>query len=303
MSRKKKSKSLGINNADEHQLHLIKLIRQFSYRHPPYQVFTDFVEVSALAISNRVDLAQYEPREARYMQIIGKYTKEETALFPQMFAALVDSFALRDATMRQVGTMDRYHSSGLTDILGQVYMNLEIANERSGQFFTPYEVSRLMALLTFGDPQPAIESRGYVTLMEPACGSAGMVIAIAEAMHEKGVNYQQALHATCTDIDPVCVHMAYVQLSLLHIPAIIIHGNSLSMESWAHWYTPAHILGGWTWRLKLRQRTGFTAKWRPYPQRQPGRGKRYRELKWKNATPQLAAEATEQEQEPAAEET
>jgi len=31
------------------------------------------------------------------------------------------------------------------------------------------------------------------------------------------INYQQHLHVTAIDIDPKCVHMAYVQFALLHI--------------------------------------------------------------------------------------
>ena len=76
-----------------------------------------------------------------------------------------------------------------------------------------------------------------------------MVIALAHAMKDLGINYQQHLHVTAVDVDAKCVHMAYLQLALLHIPAVIVHGNSLSLEEHAHWYTPAHILDGW--RLKL----------------------------------------------------
>jgi hypothetical protein len=76
-----------------------------------------------------------------------------------------------------------------------------------------------------------------------------MVIVLAEEMEDAGVNYQHHLHVTAIDIDPKCVHMAYVQFSLLHIPAIIIHGNALSEEVYGYWYTPAHILDGWKWRL------------------------------------------------------
>ena len=47
--------------------------------------------------------------------------------------------------------------------------------------------------------------------------------------------------------------MAFLQLSLLHIPAIVVHGNSLSMEVWGHWFTPAHVLGGWSHRLSARR--------------------------------------------------
>jgi hypothetical protein len=40
-----------------------------------------------------------------------------------------------------------------------------------------------------------------------------------------------------------------VQLSLLHIPAIIIHGNALTLEQWGVWLTPAHVLGFWDAKL------------------------------------------------------
>jgi hypothetical protein len=45
-------------------------------------------------------------------------------------------------------------------------------------------------------------------------------------------------------------HMAYVQLSLLGIPGIVVVGDTLRMESRAVWYTPAHIVGGWSRRLR-----------------------------------------------------
>lgn len=77
-----------------------------------------------------------------------------------------------------------------------------------------------------------------------------MVIALAQEMREMGINYQQHLHVTTIDVDAKCVHMAYIQFALLHIPAVIVHGNTLSLEEWSHWYTPAHIVGGWKWKLK-----------------------------------------------------
>lgn len=44
--------------------------------------------------------------------------------------------------------------------------------------------------------------------------------------------------------------MAYIQCALFHIPAIIVHGNSLTVEEWDHWATPAHVLGFWDHRLR-----------------------------------------------------
>jgi len=54
------------------------------------------------------------------------------------------------------------------------------------------------------------------------------------------------------------VHMAYIQLSLLHIPALVVHGNSLSAETWSAWMTPAHVLGLWDIQLRRQEEATVT---------------------------------------------
>lgn len=75
--------------------------------------------------------------------------------------------------------------------------------------------------------------------------SKEMVIGFALALMDRKINYQQAMHATCVDLDNTAAHMAYIQLSLMHIPALVLVGNSLSLEMRESWYTPAHIMGFW----------------------------------------------------------
>jgi len=237
--------------ADQHQRNLISMIKKFSHSHRTHTVFADFVEMAAISISNAVDRTQFDLREKRYLEIVRRYSKEEVALFPQMFAELAESFELRVAMMRKASSAGMT-TSGLTDVLGETYMMLELGNARAGQFFTPYHVSRLMAMLTIGDGGSEVRDHGFIRLQEPACGAGGMVIAVADSLNDAGHNYQQAMHATCIDIDPCCVHMAYIQLSLLHIPAVVVHGNALSLDVWGMWYTPAHVIDGWKWKLRRR---------------------------------------------------
>jgi len=47
------------------------------------------------------------------------------------------------------------------------------------------------------------------------------------------------MRATVTDIDMRCVHMSYIQLSLYGIPAVAVHGDSVSLDEWSHWFTPS----------------------------------------------------------------
>lgn len=192
------------------------------------------MEAIALAISNTVDRKQYAEREARYMSLIKPYTRDELMCFARIRAHLVDAFEVE-----------------YRDHLGETFMELDLGSAHKGQFFTPYSVSKFMAFLTLDDAvDKTIESRGHFTLSEPAVGAGGMVIAACDVLRERGVDYQQTCHATCLDVDEKAVHMAYIQLSLIGLPAIVVHGNALTLEERAHWYTPFHIIGGWDQKLR-----------------------------------------------------
>ncbi|WP_249189043.1 N-6 DNA methylase [Burkholderia cenocepacia] len=231
MSRKSAERKFA-HAADPHQAELVKLLKQFGYAHQINTVFADFVEISAIALSNSVDKPQFEPRERRYLEIVGKYKPEELQLFARMFAELTLSFEHRLGVDDNLPPGALPCPGNLTDVLGETYMMLDIGNDRAGQFFTPYSISRLMAGITIGGRSDAIEQDGFMRMQEPACGAGGMVIATADALLSVGENYQQTLHATCIDIDARCVHMTYLQLSMMHVPAIVVHGNALTREVW-----------------------------------------------------------------------
>ncbi|ENT6152355.1 N-6 DNA methylase [Pseudomonas aeruginosa] len=222
----------------EHRKNLIRLLNANSHRHHLWDVFADFCEMGALAMSNSVDLAQRNERENRYLNVIKKYEPSEVNRFPQMLAEL---------------TMAMEY--GPNDVLGQVFGELELGNSARGQYFTPYSVCQIMASQLIGDGESLLQRSqelGFITLNEPACGAGAMVIAFAESLGNSGLNYQKCLHVTAQDIDQRAVHMTYLQLSLLHIPAIIILGNTISLEERELWYTPAHILGGWSFKISER---------------------------------------------------
>lgn len=49
--------------------------------------------------------------------------------------------------------------------------------------------------------------------------------------------------------------MAYVQCTLLHIPAVILQGDTLRGEVSSAWYTLAYVLGCWDGKLARDHRT------------------------------------------------
>ena len=216
---------------------LAKLIKNLLAKgHDSYTVFGDFVEMSAISISNA--LRHDAELEKTYMSIVKKYDAESVNEFPKMLAGLVQLM-----------------ETGFGDHLGDLFNSLELANKDRGQFFTPYHLSKLMAqLLITDDLKERAAKRGFVTLAEPASGSGGMIIAFCEAARNAGLDYQKQVHVEAWDVDHRAACMTYIQLSLLHVPAVVVCGNTLSREVRRVLVTPAHVLGGWDVKLKNAQR-------------------------------------------------
>lgn len=223
---------------NQHRKNLVKLLQANGYRHHTHRVFADFVHMAACAISCAVDPHDRVEREAQYAQAIATYDPDERAQFGQMLGEL---------------TLAMEEEPG--DVLGSVFGELGFGNDAAGQFFTPNEVCRLMAALTINpdEARELIAEQGYITVHEPAVGAGAMLIAFALYLKEHDINYQKHMYVTCVDIDSRAACMAYVQLSLMHIPAVVIVGNSLTMVEREHWRTPAHILGNWEMRLRARR--------------------------------------------------
>ena len=134
-------------------------------------------------------------------------------------------------------------SNAPTDVLGPLFHDLELHNKYKGQFFTPQSVCDMMSLISFD--KNLVHEKGYINLYEPCCGSGAMIFGFAKAMAENELNYCHQLVVTATDIDLKCVYMCYLQLSLYGIPAVVIHGDTLTLEEWSHWYTPVYVMNSW----------------------------------------------------------
>lgn len=204
-----------------------------------YEVWRDFITMSGLMVQNSMrqfmPAERFQALEDEYLAIVKRYGKEEQTEFSQLFARLV---ALLDE--------EPY------DVLGQLYMELELGNTNAGQFFTPPEVSELMARMTYGDELKEIE-KPFITLQEPACGAGGMVLAFVKVMLSHGHNPLHRLWVQAIDVDRTAALMCYIQMSLWGIPGAVVVGNTLSLEMREVFYTPAHYLGLWSYRLRRRE--------------------------------------------------
>lgn len=209
---------------EQAQKEIAKIMKSMVGRYRLYNIFRDFIVLAACSISNSVDPSQWKNREKMYMDTISKYDKKESEKFAEMLALTVLAYESR-----------------MGDFIGELYMSMEFGNKDAGQFFTPYNLSRMMA--GFLDVKP--DENGIVTLNEPAVGSGGMVVAYAEKMKLADLNYQKQLRVVCNDIDYDVVKMCYIQLSLLGIDAIVMQGNTLAPldnPPGEIWFTPMHIM-------------------------------------------------------------
>ena len=225
---------------------ILKLVKQGTYRVGVHKMLSDIFECGAIAISNRFDKMNAEKREKRYLQIIKQYDKGTQQLMVEIFTQIY-----------LLLTNQIHGEIGLRDYLGELYMQLDVSNKNAGQFFTPYDVSKLCAKLTINKSTvwECIEQDRILTLNEPACGSGGMVIAAADVLYnDYQFNIARNLLVECSDIDARCIHMSYLQLGLAGIPAIIYQRDTLTMETWDRWETPAYIMQWHRFKDCLRER-------------------------------------------------
>jgi type I restriction-modification system DNA methylase subunit len=228
-----------------------KALATVSYSSGQREAFRDFLTCAACSLrqaTNRAIGRFDQEIEDQYEAIRRRYRPEQFEAFPVMFAAVVD------------GLMEP------NDFLGRAYMNLEMKNRDAGQFFTPFEVAAAVSAMQLpSDPRAFIEScGGVIRLNEPSCGSGVFVLAFAHLLKANGIDPRCHMHATMVDIDMTCCLMAYIQTTLLGIPATIVHGNSLSLETfWAADNLHAVMLAA-CGRLKPREPS----------ERQEGAGKR-----------------------------
>ena len=189
---------------------IINRINKIAGKYSPYEVFTDWIRCSALATSNAVTAFHgkiWHDREKMYMDTMGRYAKEEAKIFAEMLGLLAISL-----------------EKNMEDVLGEIYMESGMGSKVSGQFFTPYHLSELCAKLALPEPN----EDGIYTVNEPSCGGGGMIIAVASALKERGINYQSKMHVVAQDLDWKGVYMCYLQLSLLGIKAVCVQGDTLA---------------------------------------------------------------------------
>jgi len=210
----------------EHRKQFIKVFESLAHRRQRHDVFADFLELAVCAVRKTTlpPGADADALETRYMAVVGRNTPEDVRKMPELLG--ITALAVQ---------------GGGCDFLGQVVGDLELMNSHLGQFFTPYDLSRLIAEMTLQDAGEIMKARGFVTLCEPASGAGGMMIAAADVIERQGFDIGRQLYVEATDVSEFCFRMTYLQLALRGISATVRHGNSLSLETFDQAVTPAFL--------------------------------------------------------------
>ena len=206
---------------------IIKRIQELSGRYSPYNIFSDWIECSALAIQNACTMPHtdlWEAREKEYLDIMNRYNENERFALRELFFLLVDAL-----------------EEEMTDVLGEVYMAAEFGSKYTGQFFTPFHLSELCAKMALPHWEKEYSEHGTISLNEPSCGGGGIIIAAAKVMKEAGINPQRYLKIVAQDLDWKGVYMTYLQLSLLGLKAKVVQGDTLA-DPYRIGYPPERIL-------------------------------------------------------------
>lgn len=234
------------------QKEFVGLFEGLCMRRHAWQAWGDFVEACAIAVSNSCDKdsPDRDKREKRYRQIMAGYEPAEQTIFPQLFGALTEAL----------------EQNPDQDFLGDMFMRLELGSHWHGQFFTPYNLCRAIAEIQMGDAQERIQTRGWVSINDCACGAGALLIAARNVMMRVGQDWSSGALFVAQDIDRTAALMCYLQLSLLGCAGYVVIADSLRYPVTGSllrptpapeqdiWYTPTLYLSPvWGYRMLWEQ--------------------------------------------------
>jgi type I restriction-modification system DNA methylase subunit len=217
-----------------------QIFSSISQKYDTWELWTDFILLSSIAVSNRVDRYNYQDRENYYMKAINKYDKSTQEKFSELFSLFI---------------------SGITknpwqDWLGYVATMLNLTNRQNEQIFTPYCLAKLSADITMNNLSKSLKKKPFISVYDPCCGSGSLLIAAAETANAQKINFQEKILMIGQDISLTAGLMCYLQLSFLNCAGYIVIGDTLSKPCTGEtpfihpnpniWFTPMYFSNQWT---------------------------------------------------------
>lgn len=178
-----------------------------------FDVFRDWTRLMVHALDRDDDA---------YLDVLDRYTggaHDRGDRPADLFAAAFGE--LRAATAEAEG-----------DVLGDAYEAFGVSSDAFGQHFTPPALARLLAAMQFSSRED-----GVTRVHDSACGSGRLLVAGARDVDGRVACYG-------VDRDGVCARMAALNCVFFNLEACIVHGDSLTFESFGAWRTRRTASGG-----------------------------------------------------------
>lgn len=237
-----------VRGVDDYKKEFLSIFNSLCGRHGRWEVWSDFIQLTAIDISNVTDKGNAPKRAADARNIAKKYSEDEIKRMAEML-------------MQMVYAIDENPDQ---DFLGELYMNLDLGNEHAGQFFTPYNVCRMMSEMNVSDAKKEVADKGWISVLDCCCGAGALLVAFANTCKRNEINYQECVLFAAQDIDYIVGMMCYIQLSLLGASGYVVIGDSLSKPMRFYdkrglipvhgpniWYTPFFFRKEWDIRRTL----------------------------------------------------
>lgn len=204
--------------------------KSLDYSKNKAEKWSDFIFLSAAALKNSIKLVSpsyyCQKVEDEYLDIVKKYKRESINIFAELLSIFVLMADKKEPC----------------DILGDIFMELELSDAWKGQFFTPSSVSDLMAQIELSDIKNRLETNRYLSFNDPACGAGSTLLACVKVFTGNNINPAKKMFVYGQDIDRTAALMCYIQLSLWNVPAIIAVGDSLKNQIRELWHTPVFAM-------------------------------------------------------------
>lgn len=202
---------------------------------------TDCMKLWAMEATALYNLPAYPKIQRKYTTLYYKREQDERVLMISLSQSLLSA-------IRYEITAETY-----SDVLGSMYEKIDLVEKGWGQYFTPEDISDFLAALCFfngKDVKMVIEETGFASFYDGCVGSGRMFYSVIKYLNTLGVDFKDKTVMFGTDTDIRCVYMAFIQLSLYGVPAVINHGNTITEEVHSTWRTPRYVLGGWDYKMK-----------------------------------------------------
>ena len=182
----------------ESQKNIVRLIDGLSGKYSRWDIWQDFIIMSAIAIANTMGGPYVKEREDTYRAHSEKYSTKELEAFS-------------DLLLEVIAELERDPNQ---DFLGELFMRLDLGNEWKGQFFTPYSICRAMSSIPAAHkPEEQIKQRAWVSVSYTACGVGALLIAFANECMSRHIKSHTSELFVSQDTDYHAVVICYIQMS------------------------------------------------------------------------------------------